>query len=147
MQRNNIEIFTPDLSYRSSNQTTETEVDIDYLAISNSKVVLPDIRASEGDYIRISGHGSRHIGIVTGCTDSDKGYEIQFKPMLALLDVDVHMTQDGLKTSLEQWLADIMNAIYRDSDTGCYIGFRWEYRKYLPDGIHGFSALRSGSRF
>ena len=116
MQWYNIEIFTPDLSYRSSNQTTETEVDIDYLAISNSKVVLPAIRASEGDYIRISGHGSRHIGIVTGCTDSDKGYEIQFKPMLALLDVDVHMTQDGLKTSLEQWLADIMNATYRDSD-------------------------------
>ena len=46
MQWYNIEIFTPDLSYRSSNQTTETEVDIDYLAISNSKVVLPDIRAS-----------------------------------------------------------------------------------------------------
>lgn len=52
MQWYNIEIFTPDFSYRSSNQTTETEVDIDYLAISNSKVVLPDIRASEGDYIR-----------------------------------------------------------------------------------------------
>ena len=116
MQWYNVEIFAQDFSYRSSNQTTDMEVDVDYLAINNSKVVLPDIRASEGDYIRISGHGMRHIGIVTGCSDSDKGYEIQFKPMIALIDVDIHVTQDGLSESLEQWIADAMNATYRDSD-------------------------------
>lgn len=111
----NIEILDRDFIYRSSYQTQEIEYHEDYLAMDSSRAVVAKIKAMEGDYIRISGTAN-HIGIVTACEDKGTKYEIQFKPMLMLTDVDVHYDRETLKTTpLEAWIAGILNDTFRDN--------------------------------
>lgn len=111
----NIEILDRNFAYRSSCQAQEVEFREDYLSMDTSRAVVPEIMAQEGDYIRISGINN-HIGIVAACEDRGTKYEVQFKPMLILTDVDVHYDREMLKTEpLETWIAGLLNNIYRNN--------------------------------
>ncbi|MBD5480226.1 MAG: hypothetical protein HDR14_13205 [Lachnospiraceae bacterium] len=115
MRLYNIEILSKDFVYRSSYQTQEVEYHEDYLAMDSSRAVVPKITAMEGDYIIVSG-AVNHAGIVTACEDKGTKYEIQFKPILMLTDVDVHYDRTALRTvSLEAWIAGILNDTFRDN--------------------------------
>ncbi|MEZ3426321.1 MAG: hypothetical protein K1W13_02805 [Lachnospiraceae bacterium] len=111
----NIEILDRNFTYRSSYQAREMEYHEDYLSLDSSRIVVPKIVAMEGDYIRITGAANR-VGIVTACEDKGTKYEVQFKPMLILADVEVHYDREALKTiSLEEWIANILNSTFRDN--------------------------------
>lgn len=111
----NIEILDSAFNYKSSYQTQDMEYHEDYLIMDNSRCVVHEITAAEGDYIIISG-AAKNVGIVTACEDKGNQYEIQFKPVLMMTDVDVHYDREQLKTvSLEAWIAGILNDTFRDN--------------------------------
>lgn len=112
----NVEIVSPDFVYQSSYQIGQVEFTEDYLSPDNNKVELPDIRAKQGDYILLTGPAD-YAGIITSYTETERGYELQFKSLLSLTDIDVHFDKADLKTvSLEEWLAHILNATFRDNE-------------------------------
>ena len=112
----NVEILKPDFSYRSSCQTEKAEFKTDYLTPANNKIELIEIEAERGDYIVITGQKQR-VGIVTSHAVKNDVHEVQYKPLLTLLDVNIFMDRSQLNTmSLEEWLATQMNATFRDNE-------------------------------
>lgn len=115
MKLYNIEIFSAEYEYKSSYQLDNVGYEMDYLSPDSSTLRIPKITADKGDYIRITGTGE-HTGIVTSCKDTGKEYELKTKPLLSLLDIDVHFNRERLKTiSLEEWLAEIINDTFKSN--------------------------------
>lgn len=116
MQLFNVEIFKPDLTYRSSNQIMDIQCDYDYLAINTGGISVPSIRAEEGDYIRIKGFGMEYVGMVESDGSKDKTKEIRYKPMLSILDVNAHFSEKTQEQTLEEWIGGIIRELYVDTE-------------------------------
>lgn len=113
----NIEIFNRDFEYQSSYQVQNIEYNVDYLSIESNSLIVQKIQAAEGDYIRITKKEKEINGIITGCEETNKGYELHYKPILAVTDIAVHYEKEKLKEmSLEEWIAHILNDTYRDNE-------------------------------
>lgn len=118
MQWYNVEIIKADFSYRSSCQTGKAYFKTDYLSPANNKVELRDIVAEQGDYIVITGE-KQHVGVVTSHTAKNEVHEVQYKPLITMLDVNIYMDRSRLnQVSLEEWLAEQINATFRDNEDG-----------------------------
>lgn len=127
----NIEIFSDHFEYISSYQLQNVEgYEYDYISYSKSKLEIPEIAASKGDYVRITSKDLNIVGIVNGCTDMGFYYELEFAPFLERLDVDVHYDRSQLSSqSLEQWLAGIITDTFvsnSDPEQNIY-GFEVRY--------------------
>ncbi|MBT9646553.1 hypothetical protein GPK69_12095, partial [Roseburia inulinivorans] len=93
----NIEIFNDHFEYISSYQLQNVEgYEYDYISYSKSKLEIPEITASKGDYVRITSKDLNIVGIVNGCTDMGFYYELEFTPFLEKLDVNVHYNRSLL---------------------------------------------------
>ena len=126
-----IEIFNDHFEYISSYQLQNVEgYEYDYISYSKSKLEIPEITASKGDYVRITSKDLNIVGIVNGCTDMGFYYELEFTPFLEKLDVNVHYNRSLLSSqSLEQWIAGIITDTFvsnPDSEQNIY-GFEVKY--------------------
>ena len=127
----NIEIFNDHFEYISSYQLQSVEgYEYDYISYSKSKLEIPEIIASKGNYVRITSKNLSIVGIVCGCTDMGFYYELEFTPFLEKMDVDVHYNRSLLSTqSLEQWIAGIIKDTFvsnSDPEQNIY-GFEVKY--------------------
>ncbi len=102
----NVEIFSPDITYRDSAQVSELTYKYDYLDIEKNKIKLPRINATKGDYIRILGHKMELIGIVSDVTRKDKEYTIEYKTFNKILDVEMYMPQAS--GCIEEYLSGLI---------------------------------------
>lgn len=114
----NVELFTPDISYRDSAQIREVDCEIDYLDVVKNKIDFGKrkIKAEKGDYIRIKSRELEILGIVSDVKSEKNKHTIEYKSFNKLWDLDVYMDFSELEEkSLEAWLAEAIRQLYVDS--------------------------------
>lgn len=120
MRLYNVEIFSPDFSYRSSAQVDAIEHGFDYLDVEKEKIKIPGwIDARRGDWIRISKDRFEANGIISDVKEKERSIELQYKPFHKIFDIDTYIDMESLsEMTLENWLARLIGGIYvQNEDT------------------------------
>ena len=111
-----IEIFTPELQYRSSCQIRKVEYSYDYLDIEKNKILIPEIIAEKYDYIRIKRGTEEYCGIISDVIVKKGKYEITYKPFERLWDIDIYMNPDDVEGyTIENILRKYISAVYENN--------------------------------
>lgn len=108
-----VEIFKSDFTYRSNMQTSDLNIELDYLDISKNKVKIKTIKAYEGDYIRISTDEIELDGIITGVSDDGEYAKISFKSFMDIFNIEILTDVTDLETStMESFIAGLIDDNY-----------------------------------
>lgn len=102
-----VEIFDRDFNFILHQVIPEPDVELDYLTLSESDIVLPfPAKLNSGWYANILRNNSVYFqGVITSTDDPQKNMKIKIKPLLSLFDVQIYKTPAGAYTSTEGWLA------------------------------------------
>ena len=106
----NVEIFSGQFKYKNSVQIQTLEYEFDYLDIEKNKIKHPDLRASKGDYIRITGK-TKIVGVVSDVIEDKNTIELEYKSFMSLFDVKIYTAISSMKT-IEQWLKKTIEELY-----------------------------------
>ena len=108
-----VEIFESDFTYRSSMQTSDLSIELDYLDVSKNKIKIKTIKAYEGDYIRISTADIELDGIVTGVSDDGEYAKISFKSFMDIFDIEIFADVTDLESvTMESFIASLIDENY-----------------------------------
>lgn len=108
----NVEIFDKNIDYKDSVQITEFAYQYDYLDIDKSKVTVPAVKASKGDYIRItSQEGTEYNGIISDIKEKKNNIEISYKPFMNLTDVKTYVDMESYK---DEYMEEIIGNVFAD---------------------------------
>lgn len=114
----NVEIFTPEFTYRSSAQVEAVKHAFDYLDIEKTKIEIPGaMDAQRGDWIHITRDSFVAEGIVSKVNKKNESVEVEYKPFHKIFDMDIYMDPEELSSvTMEQWLADMIARIYVNNE-------------------------------
>lgn len=115
MRPYNIEIFDPNLMYRSHYQTDSISYKTDYLDPEKSAVSLSEkTKCEDGDYIVITKGGFKAFGIVTAIADStNEQRKVTMSDFGVMWDIDIVVdTQKDGSGTLERYVADRIAETY-----------------------------------
>lgn len=115
----NVEIFTSDYEYKNSYQVQEVSYEFDYLSLANSKIKLPILEASRGDFIRISKKDFKVCGIIEGVSESDTNITIEFRHIMNIFDTNVWIDLETFKSPtnpIEQILANKIKELFQTNE-------------------------------
>ena len=119
MTRYRVEIFGKDFSYKAHAEVSSKTINIDYLALGTSVLVVPGVvEAEENDFITLKMDGvEKYTGLITSLSYGEKSTEITVRSFMSLFDTDVMIDISRLETeAVEDVIAEKLTQMYAGVD-------------------------------